>query len=219
MDVSAIILEPWAKIGSLVLSIVTMGINGRKYSSATRKKVDDEYGRMIAYYIVRGVVLSPVRVKSLKDALAKKYEVNAKCIDDIYTVLTHTYCEYMSSDTHTEHQKMRFEANFKRYAKHYREPWKSDEVLLSTFLKDAGTVTAIMFFAVLGYAFFMNLGFSYQDCVVMAFVLLSYSIIINLGLQPISYYFEKQQRKKKLRCARDTIKALCRKSKHRSRSY
>lgn len=47
----------------------------------------------------------------------------------------------------------------------------------------------------------------------------SYSIIINLGLQPISYYFEKQQRKKKLRCARDTIKALCRKSKHRSRSY
>ena len=47
----------------------------------------------------------------------------------------------------------------------------------------------------------------------------SYSIIINLGLQPISYYFEKQQRKKKLICARETIKALCRKSKHRSRSY
>lgn len=38
MDVSAIILELWAKIGSLVLLIVTMGINGRKYSSATRKK-------------------------------------------------------------------------------------------------------------------------------------------------------------------------------------
>ena len=122
MDVSAIIPETWIEIGALVLSFATMGINGRKYSSATRKKVDDEYGRMIAYYIVRGVVLSPVRVKSLKDALAKKYEVNAKCIDDIYTVLTHTYCEYMSSDTHTEHQKMRFEVNFKKYAKHYREP-------------------------------------------------------------------------------------------------
>ena len=150
MDVSAIIPETWIEIGALVLSFATMGINGRKYSSATRKKVDDEYGRMIAYYIVRGVVLSPVRVKSLKDALAKKHEVNAKYIDDIYTVLTHTYCEYMSSDTHTEHQKMRFEVNFKKYAKHYREPWKSDEVLLSTFLKDAGSVTAIMFFAVLG---------------------------------------------------------------------
>ena len=219
MDVSAIILEPWTKIGSIVLSIVTMGINGRKYSSATRKKVDDEYGRMIAYYIVRGVVLSPVRVKSLKDALAKKHEVNAKYIDDIYTVLTHTYCEYMSSDTHTEHQKMRFEVNFKKYAKQYREPWKSDAVLLSTFLKDAGPVTAIMFSAVLGYAFFMNLDFSYRDCVIIAFVLLSYSIIINLVLQPISYYFERQQRKKKLRCARETIKALCRESKHRSRLY
>lgn len=219
MDVSAIIPEAWIKIGKFILSLATMGINGRKYSSATRKKVDDEYGRMIAYYIVRGVVLSPVRVKSLKDALAKKHEVNAKYIDDIYTVLTHTYCEYMSSDTHTEHQKMRFEVNFKKYAKQYREPWKSDAVLLSTFLKDAGSVTAIMFSAVLGYAFFMNLDFSYRDCVIIAFVLLSYSIIINLVLQPISYYFERQQRKKKLRCARETIKALCRKSKHRSRLY
>ena len=71
MDVSAIIPEAWIKIGKFILSLATMGINGRKYSSATRKKVDDEYGRMLAYYIVRGVVLSPVRVKSLKDALAK----------------------------------------------------------------------------------------------------------------------------------------------------
>lgn len=96
---------------------------------------------------------------------------------------------------------------------------KSDAVLLCRFLEDAGTVTAIMFFAVLGYAFYMNLDFSYQDSVIVAFVLLSYSIIINLVLQPLSYYFERQRRKKKLRCARDTIKALCRKSKHRSRSY
>lgn len=96
---------------------------------------------------------------------------------------------------------------------------KSDAVLLSTILKDAGTVTAIMFSAVLGYAFFMNLDFSYRDCVIIAFVLLSYSIIINFVLQPISYYFERQQRKKKLRCARETIKALCRESKHRSRLY
>ena len=37
---------------------------------------------------------------------------------------------------------------------------KSDAVLLCRFLKDAGSVTAIMFSAVLGYAFFMNLDFS-----------------------------------------------------------
>jgi hypothetical protein len=218
MDFNAIISESGIQIGALILSILRMGINGIKYFSDTRKKVHDEYARMIAYYIMRGVVLSAARVKRLKNVLAQKHEVNAKRLDDIYTVLTYTYCEYMSSDAHTDHQKMHFEYNFKKYAKHYREPRRSDAVLLRTFLKDAGSVTAIMFFIILGYIFFMNLDFSCRDYVIIAFVLWSYSITINLLLQPLSYYLEKRRRKKKLRHAREIIKALCRESKHISRS-
>ena len=210
MDLNGIISESTIQMGALVLSILKILIGEIRSSSATTKKINAEYGCMIVYYIVRGVVLSSTKIKQLKFLLAKKHGIDPKRIDDIYTVLMNMYSTYMSSDVYTESQKERFEDNFKKYAKQYREPWQSNAVLLRTFLKDAGTVTVVMFTIVYTYIFLADLELTFHEEMMIAFALWSYSITINLLIQPISYYFEKRRRVKKLRCARRFIKQLCR---------
>ena len=210
MDLNGIISESTIQMGALVLSILKILIGEIRSSSATTKKINSEYGCMIVYYIVRGVVLSSTKIKQLKFLSAKKHGIDPKRIDDIYTVLMNMYSTYMSSDAYTESQKERFEDNFKKYAKQYREPWQSNAVLLRTFLKDAGTVTVVMFTIVYTYIFLADLELTFHEEMMIAFALWSYSITINLLIQPISYYFEKRRRVKKLRCARRFIKQLCR---------
>ena len=204
MDLNGIISESTIQMGALVLSILKILIGEIRSSSAATKKINAEYGCMIVYYIVRGVVLSSTKIKQLKFLLAKKHGIDPKRIDDIYTVLMNMYSTYMSSDVYTESQKECFEDNFKKYAKQYREPWQSNAVLLRTFLKDAGTVTVVMFTIVYTYIFFADLELTFHEEMMIAFALWSYSITINLLIQPMSYYFEK------LRCARRFIKQLCR---------
>lgn len=210
MDLNGIISESTIQMGALVLSILKILIGEIRSSSAATKKINAEYGCMIVYYIVRGVVLSSTKIKQLKFLLAKKHGIDPKRIDDIYTVLMNMYSTYMSSDVYTESQKECFEDNFKKYAKQYREPWQSNAVLLRTFLKDAGTVTVVMFTIVYTYIFFADLELTFHEEMMIAFALWSYSITINLLIQPMSYYFEKRRRVKKLRCARRFIKQLCR---------
>ena len=165
---------------------------------------------MLAHHVIEGGVPSMARVRSLKRALAQKYKISINRFDDIYTTLANVYCEYMSTDFYTEDQKKKFEQNFKKYARFYREQQKNEETLLRTFLIDSGSVTAIMFILVFGYAIFTDSNLSFQDYIVIAIILLCYSVILNLLIQPSSYYFEKRRRKKRIRRARRIVKDLCR---------
>lgn len=190
--------------------IVKMGIDAIRSFPSTTRKANNEYGRMLANHVIEGGVPSMARVRSLKSALAQKYKISINRFDDIYTTLANVYCEYMSTDFYTEDQKKKFEQNFKKYARFYREQQKNEETLLRTFLIDSGSVTAIMFILVFGYAIFTDSNLSFQDYMVIAIILLCYSVILNLLIQPPSYYFEKRRRKKKIRRARRIVKDLCR---------
>ena len=210
MDFVKILLDPSLWVGAVMSPIVKMGIDAIRSFPSTTRKANNEYGRMLANHVIEGGVPSMARVRSLKSALAQKYKISINRFDDIYTTLANVYCEYMSTDFYTEDQKKKFEQNFKKYARYYREQQKNEETLLRTFLIDSGSVTAIMFILVFGYAIFTDSNLSFQDYMVIAIILLCYSVILNLLIQPPSYYFEKRRIKKKIRRARRIVKDLCR---------